>query len=130
MKRLIVLSLIAGIGTGVVSTGALADQDSAAAFYKDRQMKMIIRSSPGGSFDTFARLLSRHMGKHIPGNPTFVDINMPGASGIKAANYVVDIAPRDGSIVANVSFAFPMEQAMGVLGKVNADMRDFNWIGS
>lgn len=130
MKRLILLLGIVGFGTGLVSTGVLADQNDAAGFYKGRQIKMIIRSSPGGSFDTFARLLSRHMGRHIPGNPTFIDINMPGASGIKAANYVVDVAPRDGSIVANVSFAFPMEQAMGVLGKVDADMRDFNWIGS
>jgi tripartite-type tricarboxylate transporter receptor subunit TctC len=123
--------LIAG---AMMMPAAIAPADAADAdptqFYTGLQMKMIIRAGPGGSYDTYARLLSRHMGRHIPGNPTILPVNMPGASGIKAANYVADIAPRDGSIVTNISLGFPMYQAMGELDKVKTDMRAFNWLGT
>jgi hypothetical protein len=109
---------------------AWAAESDPAQFYSGLQMKMIIRSGPAGSYDTYGRLLARHMGRHIPGNPTMIAINMPGASGIKAANYVAEIAPRDGSIVTNVSLGFPMYQAMGQLKAVKTDMRDFNWLGT
>lgn len=109
--------------------GQAADAD-AAQFYRGLQMKMVIRSSPGGSYDTYARLLARHITRHIPGNPSMIPVNMPGASGIKAANYVVEVAPKDGSIITNVSLGFPMYQALGVLKNVAADMRDFNWLGT
>jgi tripartite-type tricarboxylate transporter receptor subunit TctC len=118
------------LAIGMIGTETLAAEPSVERFYKGLQMKMIIRAAPGGSYDTFARLLAQHMGRHIPGNPAFVNINMPGAGGIKAANYIVETAPRDGSIVSNISLGFPMQQALGLLGKVKADMRDFNWIGS
>lgn len=116
--------------SAALSSGALAAEDQVEAFYRGLQMKMIIRAEPGGSYDTFARLLSQHMGRHIPGRPTFVNINMPGASGIKAVNHIVEVAPRDGSILSNISLGFPMQQALGLLSKVKTDMRDFNWIGS
>ena len=109
---------------------AIAAEPEIERFYRGLQMKMIIRAAPGGSYDTFARLLAQHMGRHIPGQPTFLNVNMPGASGIKAVNYIVESAPRDGSIVSNISLGFPMQQALGILSKVKADMRDFNWIGS
>jgi tripartite-type tricarboxylate transporter receptor subunit TctC len=106
-----------------------ADAD-VAKFYSGLQMKMIIRFSPGGSYDTYARLLSRHITRQIPGNPSIIAVNMPGASGIKAANYVAEVAPKDGSILTNMSLGFPMYQALGVLKNVGADMRSFNWVGS
>jgi tripartite-type tricarboxylate transporter receptor subunit TctC len=130
MKPLSAASLLALLLPFVVTSPASAATEDPAHFYKNLQMKMIIRSEANGSYDTFGRLLARHMGRHIPGNPTIVPINMPGASGIKAANHVATIAPKDGSIITNVSFGFPGMQAMGQLGKVGADMRDFNWIGS
>lgn len=107
-----------------------AAEADVAKFYSGLQMKMIIRSSPGGSYDTYARLLSRHITRHIPGNPSIIAVNMPGASGIKAANYVAEVAPKDGSIITNISLGFPMYQALGVLKNVGADMRSFNWVGS
>ncbi|MGE5537021.1 MAG: Bug family tripartite tricarboxylate transporter substrate binding protein [Gemmatimonas sp.] len=109
---------------------ALAADEDIAKFYGGLQMKMIIRSAPGGSYDTYGRLLARHIGRHLPGNPAVVSVNMPGASGIKAANYVAEIAPKDGSIITNVSLGFPMYQAMGQLKAVKTDMRDFNWLGT
>ncbi|HEY4134385.1 MAG TPA: hypothetical protein VGO34_04140 [Alphaproteobacteria bacterium] len=139
MKKLVLtlqlLPVLAGIaamgiaGTAPAMAAPLATDD-APSFYKSAQMKMIIRSEASGTYDTFGRLLARHIGRHIPGNPNLVPINMPGASGIKAANYVAVVAPHDGSIIANISFGFPGMQAMGQLEKVGADMRDFNWIGS
>jgi tripartite-type tricarboxylate transporter receptor subunit TctC len=107
-----------------------AAEPDPAKFYGGLQMKMIIRSSPGGSYDTYGRLLARHITRHIPGNPTMVPVNMPGASGIKAANYVAEVAPKDGSIITNISLGFPMYQALGVLKNVGADMRSFNWVGT
>jgi tripartite-type tricarboxylate transporter receptor subunit TctC len=117
------------IVAGLAFPAWAADADP-PTFYGGLQMKMIIRSGPAGSYDTYGRLLARHMGRHIPGNPTMIAVNMPGASGIKAANYVAEIAPRDGSIVTNVSLGFPMYQAMGQLKAVKTDMRDFNWLGT
>lgn len=121
--------LIAALALPVAASARAADADI-AQFYKGLQMKMIIRSGPGGSYDTYGRLVQRHIGRHIPGNPTVVPVNMPGASGIKAANYVIEIAPRDGSIITNVSLGFPIYQAMGQLKAVKADMREFNWLGT
>lgn len=115
---------------GLVPSLAQAAESDAAQFYQGLQMKMVIRAAPGGSYDTYGRLLARHIGRQIPGNPSVLPINMPGASGIKAANYVAEVAPKDGSILTNVSLGFPMYQALGTLKKVAADMRDFNWIGS
>jgi len=115
---------------GLLPAPAQAAEPDPAQFYRGLQMKMVIRSAPGGSYDTYGRLLGRHITRHIPGGPTMIPVNMPGASGIKAANYVVEVAPRDGSILTNVSLGFPMYQVLGVLKNVAADMRDFNWIGS
>src|SRR3954468_24433441 len=107
-------SAVAAILISAAAPALAADADI-AKFYSGLQMKMIIRSAPAGSYDTYGRLLARHIGRHIPGNPTVVSVNMPGASGIKAANYVAEIAPRDGSIITNISLGFPMYQALGQL---------------
>lgn len=130
MRSVALKAAATALAVGTIGSETLAAEPSVEQFYKGLQMKMIIRAAPGGSYDTFARLLARHMGRYIPGNPIFVNINMPGASGIKAANYIVETAPRDGSIVSNISLGFPIQQALGLLGRVKADMRDFNCIGS
>ncbi|MDH3242035.1 MAG: tripartite tricarboxylate transporter substrate-binding protein [Alphaproteobacteria bacterium] len=125
-------------GTGILIAaivgvaGLAADAGGAAAagveeFYKGRQLKMIIRSSPGGGYDTYARLLAQHIGRHIPGGPRMIAINMPGGGGIRAANYVANIAPKDGSILTIMSRGLPMYQAMGGK-KFKGDVRKFNWI--
>jgi tripartite-type tricarboxylate transporter receptor subunit TctC len=108
-----------------------AKDSDATSFYKNRdQMQMIISARPGGSYDTYARLLARHIGAHIPGDPSIVSINKPGASGIKAANYVAKEAPHDGSVLTNIRYNFAMYQALGALDAVPTDIRDFNWLGS
>jgi tripartite-type tricarboxylate transporter receptor subunit TctC len=96
-------------------------------FYSGRQMKMIIRSSPGGGYDTYARLLAQHITRHIPGKPKMIAVNMPGGGGIRAANYVAKVAPKDGSILTILSRGLPMYQAMGGK-KYQGDVRKLNWI--
>ncbi|MDA0652248.1 MAG: tripartite tricarboxylate transporter substrate-binding protein [Proteobacteria bacterium] len=103
--------------------------DSAASFYKGRQVSMIIPYSPGGAYDILARLLARHMGKHLTGNPSFISLNMPGGGGMKAANYLANVAPRDGSVMAIVSQGLPLYQLRDGKG-LKADMRTFNWLGN
>src|SRR3954470_21639246 len=111
-----------------LSTPAVADP--VADFYKGKQIKMVIRSGVGGGYDLYARVLSAHIGKHIPGNPTVIPINMPGGGGIKAANYVANIAPKDGTILTMVSQGLAVDQALGINSGLEADLRDFHWIGN
>src|SRR5947209_11840123 len=70
-----------------------------AEFYKGRTMPVIIGYSAGGGYDLYARVLAQHMGRHIPGAPTLVPQNMPGAGSIKAALYLFTAAPKDGSVI-------------------------------
>ena len=78
----------------------VAQAQPAAEFFKNRKMTLITSASAGGGYDQYARLLARHMPKYIPGAPTMIVQNMPGAEGIKAANYLYAVAPRDGRLAA------------------------------
>ena len=107
-----------------------AAADPVAEFYKDKQMRIVIHNLPGGGYDTYARLLARHITRHIPGNPTIVPNNMPGGGGIKAANFVYSQAPRDGTTLTMISQGLAMYQALELGDAMQADMRRFNWIGN
>jgi tripartite-type tricarboxylate transporter receptor subunit TctC len=110
---------------------ATAAADPIADFYKGKEMQMIIRTTAGGGYDIYARLLARHIVNHIPGKPTtMIPVNMPGGGGIKAANYVAQVAPKDGTVMTIVSQGLPMYQALDLGKKLKADMRAFNWIGN
>src|ERR671912_821692 len=85
---------------------------SAEDFYRGRQARVIIHSAAGGDYDQWARLVTRHMGKYIPGNPTFVPQNMPGAGGIIAANHLFNTAPRDGSVIGLIGRNLPYQALM------------------
>jgi tripartite-type tricarboxylate transporter receptor subunit TctC len=75
-------------------------QDAVADFYRGKQVNLIVGYGPGGGYDTAARLLARHLGRYIPGNPSIVAQNMPGAGSMRAANYLFGIAPKDGTTFA------------------------------
>ncbi|HTI88735.1 MAG TPA: tripartite tricarboxylate transporter substrate-binding protein [Alphaproteobacteria bacterium] len=118
------VAVTAALGAGTAAADDLAD------FYKGKQMRMIIRSGPGGGYDQYARMLGRHIGKHIPGNPTVLPINMPGGGGITAANHVAVIAPHDGTILTIISQGLPIDQALGLNPSFKADLRTFGWVGN
>jgi tripartite-type tricarboxylate transporter receptor subunit TctC len=96
-------------------------------FYKGRTVSLIIGFSAGTGYDLYGRLLARHIGRHIPGNPTVIPQNMPGAGSLKAVNYVHAVAPKDGSVIATVSRTAPLEP---ILGEAQFDGRNFTWLGS
>ena len=98
-------------------------------FYDGKQVRLIVGTGAGGGYDTYARLIARFLPKHIPGNPTFVVQNMPGASGIKAVNYLYSGAPKDGSIIATFNNAMPFYQMMGE-SEIQFDSKEFSWIGA
>lgn len=103
---------------------------AAAQFYKGKTVRMIAPSSAGGGYDTYARLLARHMGRHLPGNPDFVVQNMPGAGGKVATAYIYAKAPKDGTVIAGT---FPQALTEALIGKrerVQYKTRDLNFIGS
>lgn len=121
--------LLAFCGVLAAST-ALAQSDPVADFYKrNNQIRLLVGSEAGGGYDGYARLLARHLGKFIPGNPTIVVQNMPGAGGIVAANYLYNAAPKDGSAIAQVQRLVPFVQIMGEPGP-QFETAKFNWLGS
>ena len=106
---------------------ATADARAAADFYRGHTMFVIIGFPPGGGYDLYARLLAKHLGQHVPGNPTVIPQNMPGAGSLKAANYLYAIAPNDGSVIG--TFAHGMGSAP-LLGQARFDAKKFAWLGS
>jgi len=100
-------------------------------FYKGKTLQMIIRSQAGGGgYDSYARLLARHIGRHIPGNPRITPVNMPGGGGIVAANFIAKVAPKDGTVLTIVSQGLAVDQALGLNASFQADLREFNWVGN
>jgi tripartite-type tricarboxylate transporter receptor subunit TctC len=98
------------------------------AFYKDKTLSLIIPNAPGGSFDLYARLVANHLGRFIPGQPSIVAQNMPGAAGMQAANYLANIAPKDGTVLSVLVPNITLAQVLGVQS-IAYDTRKFNWIG-
>jgi tripartite-type tricarboxylate transporter receptor subunit TctC len=114
----------------VLGMGAKAQAaDAVADFYKGKTLKIVVSTSAGGLYDTYARLMARHWGKYIPGNPTIVVENMPGASGLTGANFIANNAPKDGTIVGSVQSNIPTAEALRMEG-VRFKANDQAWIGS
>ena len=105
-----------------------ATAQNAAEFFKDREMKLMIGSAPGGGYDTYARMVSKHMVRFLPGGTAkILPINMPGGAGIRVVNWIDNVGPKDGSAMVIPRRGLPMYQVMG--GKsVTADLAKMNWI--
>lgn len=99
-----------------------------APFYKGRTIRIIVGYSPGGGFDTFSRLLGRHLGAHTPGNPSVIVVNMPGAGSIAAANRVYAMQPGDGLTIV-VFNAGSLVEAVTGNPNIKFDPRKYNWLG-
>src|SRR3990170_3678394 len=117
---------IAGAGLLLLYNAASAMADY---FYAGKTIRVTVGFSAGGGYDTYARAIARHMGKHIPGNPTLVVDNMDGAGSLIAANYTYSKADRDGTFIGVWNSAFVLYQALGDKA-VRLDARKLNWIGA
>jgi tripartite-type tricarboxylate transporter receptor subunit TctC len=100
-----------------------------AAFYKGRNLNMEIGYSVGGGYDVYARMLARHIGKHIPGNPTVVTKNLEGAGSLRLANWLYNIAPKDGTEMGTIGRGVAFDPLLGNKA-AQFDAQKFNWIGS
>jgi tripartite-type tricarboxylate transporter receptor subunit TctC len=124
MRRLLLCVLVA-----IDGMAGMALADSVEDFYKARQVKLVIGASTGGSYDSYGRLLAAHLGRHIPGHPTLVPANMPGASGIQSASYLYQIAPCDGSVVGMFNQSMGQRQVLEP-DSIRFDSGRFNWLGA
>jgi tripartite-type tricarboxylate transporter receptor subunit TctC len=97
-------------------------------FFKGKTITFIVPTAPGGGYDTYSRLIARHIGRFLPGQPSVVTQNMPGAAGIRAANYLYNVAPKDGTVIAMPDQAVHLDHILGTPG-LNADPARFNWVG-
>lgn len=113
---------------GMVAASSAAVADSVTDFYKGKQVTMTMGTRPGGSFQIYGQLLSKHLKRHIPGKPTIVPNYMPGAGGTKAANYIYAAAAKDGSQML-LSHAIPLAQMLKPKG-LKFKSEKFQWLGS
>ncbi len=112
----VIASLTIAAATGAADAQSyLPSPDTAAveSFYRGKTINLIIGYSPGGGYDVYARLVGRFIGNHIPGKPSVVPRNMPGAGSRSATAYVYNVAPKDGTVIATGDQSFAMQQAMG-----------------
>jgi tripartite-type tricarboxylate transporter receptor subunit TctC len=130
MKAVTILSAVMITGAFALPVGAQQEAaKSTVEFFAGRKMALVVDTSPGGGYDAYGRLLARHLGAKLPGAPVIAVQNMPGAGGLTAANWLAQIAPRDGSIIQIMSRSVPLAPLMGTPG-VRFDPLHLSWIGS
>ena len=133
MRRLltlmVVLSFCWEFGPSSRALNAAALDDKAAAdFYRGKTVRIIVGFSAGGGYDAYSRLIGRHLHKHIPGNPSVIVDNMAGAGSIIAANHVYNAAPKDGTVIGNISGQIILEQLFAN-PSVQYDLGKFRYLG-
>ena len=121
-------SLIRVVLIAAAFIAPLSAAQAAAPFYEGKSIRIIVGFSAGGGFDTYSRLIARHMGRHIPGNPTVVVENMPGAASLVSANHVYKVAKPDGLTILNFHGNQVINQLIGKPG-IEFDARKFEYIG-
>lgn len=113
----------------VIGFVLLASIATGEEFYKGKTVRLVVGFSAGGGFDIYARAIARHIGKHIPGNPSIIVENMTGAGSLIAANYIYNKAKPDGLTIGNWVGALVLQQVMGGQKGIEFDARKFEWIG-
>ena len=117
-----------GVLTALLAMNARATD--VTGLYRAKTVTVIVGFSPGGGYDLYARILARHIGKHLPGMPAVTVQNMPGAGSLKAANFLDNVAPKDGTVFGTFDRGLPMERLLGRVEGENFDASRFTWIGS
>jgi tripartite-type tricarboxylate transporter receptor subunit TctC len=108
-------------------SGTPAPADPISDFYRGKTIRMLIGYGPGGGYDLYARLVAEFLPRHLPGNPSIVPENMPGAGSLVAAKYMAEVAPKDGTVLGSLAQTLPLDSAVGSAAKVN--MANFHYIG-
>lgn len=111
------------------ATASVAAPAFAQDFYKGKTVDIVVGSAAGGGYDAYARLLARHMPKHIPGTPTMIARNMPGAAGGIVSNWLANVAPKDGTAIAAPLNTVPLMQLLDP-DKFQFNSATFKWIGA
>jgi tripartite-type tricarboxylate transporter receptor subunit TctC len=124
------MAIVAGLGLQAAAPGSARAGDAVADFYTGKSVQLVIGYAPGGGYDVYARALARYMGRHIPGNPSIVVQNMPGAGSIKAANYLYNIAPKDGTTFGGFSRGAFLDPLLGRAEGVQYVAAKYGWLGS
>src|ERR1043166_7136575 len=106
-----------------------ARAESVADFYKGKDLRMIVSTTAGTGYDTYARAVARHLPRHIPGNPSIIVQNMPGAGGLTAANYLYAVAPPDGTVFGMLQNTVPFEPLFENPA-ARFDPMKMNWLGT
>jgi len=125
-----VLRRIATAAAALVLAGAPAQADTVADFYKGKVVSLVVGYGSGGGYDVYGRLVAAHLGKYIPGNPTVLVQNMPGAGSLRSVNYLYNTAPKDGTIIATFARDMPLLGLIGNNPNVRFDPRKLTWLGS
>ena len=124
------LGLLCAAAALMAGVAAPVSAESVAEFYQNKKIRLILSTGPGGGYATYARVLMKHMGRFIPGNPGFIKQHRQGAGGLVAANWLYNKAPKDGSVFAMIHrgaiSTLPIFGAKNILYKPT----EFNWIGS
>ncbi len=129
MKHLGFLALAVTAITFVTFPGNAPAQTPTERFYAGKQIKLITHVGPASGYSVWARLVGAHLGRHIPGSPPIIVQSMPGAGGLKAANYLYSLAPKDGLELGAMNRLIPTWSIMGSAG-ANYDAAQFGWLGS
>jgi tripartite-type tricarboxylate transporter receptor subunit TctC len=122
------LGLAAGVAAAAAS--AAAAEDATAKFFAGKSIEIVVGTTPGGGYDTYARLVARHMGDYVPGKAIMVPKNMPGAGSNKAAGYIYSVAPKDGTSIGAVFPGAIVDPLLGDKSQAQFDATRFNYIGS
>jgi tripartite-type tricarboxylate transporter receptor subunit TctC len=114
--------------TAPVAAEAAPPDEGAASFYRGKTVRIVVGFPPGGGYDTYARAIARYLGQYVPGNPTVIVDNMPGAGSLVAANHVYNVAPKDGTVIVLFSGAAVGQQLFGA-PEIRFDATRFYYLG-
>lgn len=114
----------------VMMASAPALAQTPAEFYQGKPLTLIVGYGAGGGYDMYARVLSRHMGRHMPGKPNVTVQNMPGAGSLRAANYVHAVAPKDGATIGAVDRQMALSAVLGTTANMQFKPDEINWVGT
>jgi tripartite-type tricarboxylate transporter receptor subunit TctC len=115
---------------GLCAASAAHAQDQVAQFYKGKTVTIIVGTSAGGGYDLYARMIARHLGKYVPGNPTIIVNNMPGAASNVAASHIYNVAAKDGTVIGAIFMGAVVEPLFGQKTRATHDPSKFNYIGN